>query len=82
MKLCQMLNARDGRSTDVYGIVSTGQFWEFGKLTVDNHLYTSEGYALTQADVILGIVDYLFTLGAPSRNASSVNAAAKRSANF
>ncbi|OQY47092.1 MAG: hypothetical protein B6242_05845 [Anaerolineaceae bacterium 4572_78] len=62
MKTCLMLNEKEGYVFDMFGIVSTGRFWEFGKLTVDNQLYKSEGYTLAQPDVILGILDYMFTL--------------------
>ncbi len=62
MKTCQLLNEKDGYQFDVYGIVSTGMFWEFGKLTVDNQFYKTGGYTLTQPDILLGVLDHLFTL--------------------
>ncbi|OQY44597.1 MAG: hypothetical protein B6242_12370 [Anaerolineaceae bacterium 4572_78] len=62
MKTCQMLNEQEGLKFDIHGIVSTGKFWEFGKLTVDNQFYTTAGYALAQPDMLLGAVDYMFTL--------------------
>ncbi len=62
MKTCQILNEKEGHVFDMLGIVSTGRIWEFGKLTVDNQFYKSEGYTLAQPDILLGILDYMFTL--------------------
>jgi hypothetical protein len=61
MKACQMMNEKEEHKFDVYGIVSTGMFWEFGKYTTDHQFYKTGGYTLTQPDIILGILDYLFT---------------------
>lgn len=61
MKTCAMLNERDGLRFDMYGIVSTGKFWEFGRLTVDNRFSISTGYALTQPTLLLGALDYILT---------------------
>ncbi|OQY47867.1 MAG: hypothetical protein B6242_03890 [Anaerolineaceae bacterium 4572_78] len=62
MKTCLMLNKKGKHVFDMFGIVSTGRFWEFGKLTVDNKFYKSEGYTMAQPDILLGILDYMFTL--------------------
>jgi len=63
MVACQKLNEADGRpNLVVYGIVSTGTMWEFGKL---------EGQVFTQHNVpcsidnlarVLGLLDYLFNV--------------------
>ncbi len=61
MKTCQILNTKDGYQFDMYGIVSTGMFWEFGKFTTNEQFHKSVGYTLAQPETVLGILDYLFT---------------------
>jgi hypothetical protein len=60
MKTAQKLNAQDGLHIDIFGIVSTGMFWEFGKLATNGQFYKTSGYSLTQPEAVLGILDYLF----------------------
>ncbi|OQY44473.1 MAG: hypothetical protein B6242_12590 [Anaerolineaceae bacterium 4572_78] len=62
MKTCLMLNEKEEKIFDMLGIVSTGEFWQFGKLTVDNQFYKTIGYTLAQPDILLGILDYMFSL--------------------
>lgn len=61
MKTCQLLNQRDGIHLDIFGIVSTGTIWEFGRYTVDNQFYKTGSYTLLQPETILAIVDHIFT---------------------
>ncbi len=65
MKTCQLLNAQASHAhdePDLYGIVSTGRIWEFGKLTTTNQFYKTDGYTLAQPDLLLGALDHVFTL--------------------
>lgn len=61
IKSCQMLNERAGISIDLFGIVSTGMIWEFGRYTMANQFYKSDSYTLTQPATVLGLLDAIFT---------------------
>lgn len=58
MIACQKINEDD---TIIYGIVSTGLVWEFGKL--EQNRFTKELYPYTISDPakVLGALDYLFS---------------------
>lgn len=62
MKTCQLLNDAEGVQFDMYGIVSTGKFWEFGKLTLDNQFFISDSYTIAQPHLLLGVVDHIFSI--------------------
>jgi hypothetical protein len=59
MIACQKLN-QDDRFT-VYGVVSTGIFWEFGKLEEEVFTQHTLSYSVTDPKKVFGILDYLFT---------------------
>lgn len=61
MKTAQQLNEQEGHSFDVYGIVSSGRIWEFGKLSLDNQFHKTSNYTLTQPELVLGILNYIFS---------------------
>lgn len=61
LRAAQMLNEKSGSPVDMVGIVSSGRIWEFGKLTMDNHFYRSEPYTLGQPELLLGILNDIFT---------------------
>jgi hypothetical protein len=59
MIACQKIN-QNGNIT-VYGIVSTGLVWEFGKLENDTFTRHSLSYASSDPSKVFGLLDYLFT---------------------
>jgi hypothetical protein len=60
-KASQMINEKNGYKFDVYGIVSNGKVWEFGKYVVDNKFYKTDAYSIAQLDILLGILNEIFT---------------------
>ena len=62
MIACQKINeAEDHKSIVVYGIVSTGLIWEFGKLDRDVFFKHPLSYSISQPDKVIGILDFVFT---------------------
>nr|VFK59611.1 MAG: hypothetical protein BECKUNK1418G_GA0071005_10089 [Candidatus Kentron sp. UNK]VFK68827.1 MAG: hypothetical protein BECKUNK1418H_GA0071006_100646 [Candidatus Kentron sp. UNK] len=60
-KTASLLNEREGHRFDtIYGIVSNGRIWEFGKYTRDNTFYKTGAYSLEQSSVLLGILHLIF----------------------
>jgi hypothetical protein len=59
MMACQKLNKNDHFT--VYGIVSTGIIWEFGKLEKEVFTQHTLSYSVTESKKVFGILDYLFT---------------------
>lgn len=60
MKAAQMINEQAGYQRELFGVVSTGRIWEFGKYTPENRFFRSEPYTLGQPELILGILDVIF----------------------
>ncbi|HID98666.1 MAG TPA: hypothetical protein EYP59_00010 [Thiotrichaceae bacterium] len=58
MLACQKLNQDDNLT--VYGIVSTGMFWEFGKLTQNVFTKQAFSYSIAEPQKVLGNLDYVF----------------------
>ena len=58
MLACQKLNHTTG--TIIYGIVSTGQAWEFGKLEGENFTKDANTYTLANLQQVVNIVNYIF----------------------
>jgi hypothetical protein len=58
MIACQKLNQDE--NITVYGIVSTGVFWEFGKLEKEVFTQHTLSYSVTDPKKVFGILDYLF----------------------
>ncbi len=58
MIACQKLNPNP--RWVVYGIVSTGLFWEFGKLEGNVFSKHSLSYAINEAAKVYGLLDYIF----------------------
>jgi hypothetical protein len=58
MIACQKLN--DDESVVIYGIVSTGLIWEFGKLEKDVFTKNLFPYSISDSAKVLGALDYLF----------------------
>ena len=59
MIACQKINGR--AKLVVYGIVSTGLVWEFGKL--DGNVFTKHAvsYSINEPKKVLGLLNYIFT---------------------
>jgi len=62
IKASQMLNEKEGYKSDMYGIVSSGKIWEFGKYTLDNKFYKTDSYSMNQLGHILAILEYIFVI--------------------
>ena len=62
MQACQWENQQVGRSIDILGIVSNGNAWVFYKLAIDNKVYETELYALTDLETVLGWLKHAFQL--------------------
>lgn len=61
VKAAQLINEKSGYQFDIYGIVSSGKVWEFGKYTTNNQFYKTDAYSIGQLDVLLGILNQIFT---------------------
>ena len=59
-KTTQRLNEQENHRFDIYGIVSNGKVWEFGKYTTDNRFYKTGAYSLEQLDILLGVLGMIF----------------------
>nr|VFJ53443.1 MAG: hypothetical protein BECKFW1821B_GA0114236_10152 [Candidatus Kentron sp. FW] len=60
LRTTQLLNEKEGYRFELYGIVSSGRIWEFGKYTIDNRFYKTGTYSLEQLDTLLGILNRIF----------------------
>nr|VFK27160.1 MAG: hypothetical protein BECKMB1821I_GA0114274_100262 [Candidatus Kentron sp. MB]VFK75074.1 MAG: hypothetical protein BECKMB1821H_GA0114242_101511 [Candidatus Kentron sp. MB] len=58
MLACQKIN--NNENLTVYGIVSTGILWEFGKLKNSQFTWNTISYSLSNPRVLAGILDELF----------------------
>ena len=54
----QKLNADAQRP--VYGIVTDGKLWEFGKLRADRFIKNTEGYTVDHLPVLFGVLHEVF----------------------
>jgi len=59
MIACQKLNQRV--DITVYGIVSTGIIWEFGKLEGNIFVKHSLPYSISEPGQVLGLIDFVFS---------------------
>ncbi len=62
MQACQWSNQQLGKTVDVLGIVTNGEGWKFYKLTVENRVYETLLYSLSDLEALLGILQSLFQL--------------------
>lgn len=58
MIACQKLN--DADEIVIYGIVSTGEFWQFGKLKHSTFTRNLYAYSIREPSYVLGALDYVF----------------------
>jgi len=58
MIACQKINQDE--NLVIYGIVSTGMFWEFGKLVQDIFTKHSFSYSIAEPQKVFGILDFVF----------------------
>ncbi len=61
MRAAQLMNEKNNHTSDVYGIVSSGRVWEFGKYTMDNQFSKTEAYSIAQLELLLGVLNQIFT---------------------
>lgn len=59
MKAARWKNEQVEKLIDVFGVVSNGELWEFYQLTKDNKLYGSQSYIASDAEKVLGVLDYI-----------------------
>ena len=57
MHACQWANRQRGHDTDVFGVVSNGQGWQFYKLTREGDAYETDPFAMTDLPRLLGVLD-------------------------
>jgi len=58
MLACQKTNQNDNLT--IYGIVSTGMIWEFGKLYQDTFIKHPFSYSIAEPHKVLGNLNYVF----------------------
>jgi len=58
MIACQKLNQNE--KVIIYGIVSTGLVWEFGKLAGNVFTKHPLAYSISEPEKVLGLIDYVF----------------------
>lgn len=58
MIACQKVNQNENMV--IYGIVSTGIFWEFGKLTEKVFTKHTLAYSVNEPEKVLGLLDFIF----------------------
>jgi hypothetical protein len=61
LKAASLLNEQNNYHLEMYGIVSSGKIWEFGKYTPNNPFYRSDAYSIGQPELILGILEFIFS---------------------
>ena len=59
MIACQRINQNE--DIVIYGIVSTGIFWEFGKLAGNVFTKHTSAYSISEPEKVLGLLDFIFS---------------------
>ena len=59
MLACQWNNQKKGIKTDVFGIVSNGQLWQFYRMALSGETLETTEYAIVDLPVLLGVLDYV-----------------------
>ncbi len=59
MLACQGNNQQGGSASDVFGIVSNGQGWQFHKLTSDGEVFETGLYTMNDLPSLLGALEYV-----------------------
>jgi len=59
MLACQKMNKSE--DIKIFGIVTTGQFWEFGKLEKNKFIRDSNSYSISKLQETASIVDFIFS---------------------
>lgn len=59
MLACQKLNGEE--PLKIYGIVTTGLLWEFGRLEGDVFTRDPRSYAITTPEIVYALLDFVFT---------------------
>jgi hypothetical protein len=50
----------DNLEADIFGIVSSGKIWQFGKLTTDVFTRNKNLYTIQEVDRLFAAVNYIF----------------------
>ncbi len=58
--LCRINRKADHYGFQLYGIVTDGKLWEFGKLAKNMFFRNAEGYTVHHLAKLFGAVDYIF----------------------
>jgi hypothetical protein len=59
MVACRWNNKEQGHETDIFGIVSNGQDWQFYALKTNNMVYETPVYPMTNLPELLGALDFI-----------------------
>lgn len=62
---CQKIN--ENSSGPIYGIVTDGNFWQFGKLVEDTFVKDIESFSIDRLNELYGALEYIFQLTEDSR---------------
>lgn len=60
MQACQWSNQSIDRAIDIFGVVTNGRTWQFYNLALDNAVYETLPYSVSDLEGILGQLHYLF----------------------
>ena len=62
MAACRQKNNADRYESDVFGIVSNGQTWQFYKLTQTTSVFSTDSFSLNDLPSLLGVLDAVCAL--------------------
>jgi hypothetical protein len=60
MQACFEINQQGSHQSIIYGIVTNGSTWQFYKRDISGEVFESSTYGTSSAEMILGILDYIF----------------------
>jgi hypothetical protein len=58
MSACRWANQQEGHTTEVYGIVSNGQSWQFYRLAVTGEIFQTDVYTTKFLPELLAALHY------------------------
>lgn len=62
MQACQWVNQQQGRTIDIYGIVTNGEGWKFYHLAISDEVRESLLYSIGELPSLLGRLRQFFAL--------------------
>jgi hypothetical protein len=60
MSACRWNNEQAGTPCDVYGIVTSGNTWQFYRFSLSGEVYETLPYSITDLSGLLGVLDLIF----------------------